>query len=409
MKKSLFIRSPLLLIAVLTLFIFSCQNPISIDLSGDTDLQAEGEAYTFTDPVSDTVVFVDSTGKQTVIQSEEGGRQVFCEEVIDFVVFEAGKSMSRSAGDGAPGMIAMILGRRDNGRPGLWVIYSNRSVKPVLYEDGLETSELLEIAENRRPIFWHFGWNYEALKLSPDGKIIIGYAEHKEGIDRHKFSIEPGTTVGVYWSVIEKKDGRIRLARARVIGIRDRQWRKNLFSGVDKSLYRHTHRWMWALRLFFAGWYDQYLTMPEDFLLSETEGEYRISGTDQEGEAAIATLTAKRVLSIEKAPDEPDENQPPYPVTAPFTFRSYTEDSGLKTFQLEIEEQGGLADPDGDVVYFKSSLLPSWITLDENTGIVTVDTVDSHSSEEFSFWSEDEHGADTSESPFKITISVIFG
>jgi hypothetical protein len=306
----------LLLIVVLTLFIFSCQNPISIDLSGDTDLQAEGEAYTFTDPVSNTVVFVDSNGKQTVIQSEEGGKQVFCEEVIDFVVFEAGKSISRSAGDGAPGMIAMILGRRDNGRPGLWVVYSNRSVKPVLYEDGLETSELLEIAENRRPIFWHFGWNYEALKLSPDGKIIIGYAEHKEGIDRHKFGIEPGTTVGVYWSVIEKKDGRIRLSRARVIGIRDRQWRKNLFSGVDKSLYRHTHRWMWALRLFFAGWYDQYLTMPEDFLLSETEGEYRISGTDQEGEAAIATLTAKRVLSIEKAPDEPP-NQitgPDYPV-----------------------------------------------------------------------------------------------
>ena len=105
----------------------------------------------------------------------------------------------------------------------------------------------------------------------------------------------------------------------------------------------------------------------------------------------------------------PDANQSPYPVTAPFTSRGYAQTTGLKTFQLEIAEQGGLADPDGDTVYFRSSPLPSWIMLDEDTGIVTVDTAGAQLPVEYSFWSEDEHGKDTSDAPYGITISVTMG
>ncbi len=103
-----------------------------------------------------------------------------------------------------------------------------------------------------------------------------------------------------------------------------------------------------------------------------------------------------------------DENRPPYEVTAAFTSRYYAEDTGLQTFQLAIDEQNGLKDPDGDTVYFRSSNLPAWISLDADTGVVTVDTVDSHSAEDFQFWSEDEHGADTSGTAYTVTISVSF-
>ncbi len=106
--------------------------------------------------------------------------------------------------------------------------------------------------------------------------------------------------------------------------------------------------------------------------------------------------------------EPPTGNNPPYPVTVPFSSRYYAEDTGLQTFQLQIDEQDGLKDPDGDVVYFRSSSLPSWISLDEDTGLVTVDTTDSHSAEDFLFWSEDENGADTRSSAVAITISVSF-
>lgn len=101
-------------------------------------------------------------------------------------------------------------------------------------------------------------------------------------------------------------------------------------------------------------------------------------------------------------------NNPPYPVIAPFTSKTYPEDTGIKTFQLSIDEQDGLKDPDGDQVFFRSSDLPDWITLDENTGEVEVDTTDSHSAEEILFWSEDENGGDTKDKAVSVTLRVVF-
>ena len=99
-------------------------------------------------------------------------------------------------------------------------------------------------------------------------------------------------------------------------------------------------------------------------------------------------------------------NSSPYQVNGPFTAKDYAVGSGDQTFQLTIAEQNGLKDPDGDIVYFRSSTLPSWITLDESTGIVTVATVNSHTAETIQFWSEDEYGADSSASLIEIAVSV---
>ena len=101
-----------------------------------------------------------------------------------------------------------------------------------------------------------------------------------------------------------------------------------------------------------------------------------------------------------------EENQAPYPVTADFTSQSFKIGEVNNTFQLLIFEQGGLQDPDGDVVLFKSSVLPEWISLDSNTGVVTVDTSAIQSAVTISFWSEDALGADTSDAVLEVVISV---
>ena len=106
--------------------------------------------------------------------------------------------------------------------------------------------------------------------------------------------------------------------------------------------------------------------------------------------------------------DDTPGNCPPYAVIGPSSPQDFPEDTGDKTFQLVIDEQGGKKDPDGDTVYFKSSTLPSWISLDENTGEVTVDTTDSQDAEDYLFWSEDEHGDDSQSSAHIIAISVTF-
>ncbi|MBW8003819.1 MAG: LruC domain-containing protein, partial [Planctomycetes bacterium] len=101
-------------------------------------------------------------------------------------------------------------------------------------------------------------------------------------------------------------------------------------------------------------------------------------------------------------------NQPPDPVTGPSQTPIIVVSSQPRSYQLSLldVDGDGQGDPDGDQVFFRSSALPSYMTLDEVTGQVTiispvrgVITVD--------FWSEDEHGADTSGTPFSVTFNFI--
>ena len=141
--------------------------------------------------------------------------------------------------------------------------------------------------------------------------IIVGYAENS-GVERHNYIVEEGTTIGVYWAVILDDEGYYHISRAKVVGYKDNSSWKKYFRRYRRSDFRFSHRWMWTLRMFFAGWYDKYLVMAEDVELGENPGEYSIYGTDEEGEDALAIVTARKVLSIEKyeAPG-PGDNQPP--------------------------------------------------------------------------------------------------
>ncbi len=100
-------------------------------------------------------------------------------------------------------------------------------------------------------------------------------------------------------------------------------------------------------------------------------------------------------------------NNDPYPVTGNPT-PDIAKSSQPQYYYLSIAEQGGQKDPDGDIVYFRSETLPIEMTLDSGTGVVTINsfgkplgvwiTID--------FWSEDEHGADTSGTPFTVTFNI---
>lgn len=112
-------------------------------------------------------------------------------------------------------------------------------------------------------------------------------------------------------------------------------------------------------------------------------------------------------------PFEPaPKNSAPYPVTGPTqepSFQAFT--SADQYYQLEIAQVGGQSDPDGDQVFFRSTALPSYMTLNADTGLVTIlgdprfagppaGTV------EVEFWSEDEDGADTSDAPYVVTFTL---
>ena len=104
-------------------------------------------------------------------------------------------------------------------------------------------------------------------------------------------------------------------------------------------------------------------------------------------------------------------NQPPYPVTGPTqtpTFTAFT--SADQFYQLEIAEVDGQRDPDGDQVFFRSTTLPDYMLLDADTGLVTIlgdPTFAGPPAGEVvvEFWSEDEHGADTSGTPYVVTFT----
>jgi len=103
-------------------------------------------------------------------------------------------------------------------------------------------------------------------------------------------------------------------------------------------------------------------------------------------------------------------NQPPDPVTGPSTNKTYIAASGTKYYQLSLldVDNDGQDDPDGDQVFFRSSSnLPSYMSLDEDTGEVTIEPPATVDTVIVDFWSVDEHGADTSGTPFTVTFKII--
>jgi len=117
----------------------------------------------------------------------------------------------------------------------------------------------------------------------------------------------------------------------------------------------------------------------------------------------------------------PGSNQPPYPVTGEADDRIDTGSDPqnpiypayfdqILYYYLSIEQVNGRDDPDsGDTVIFKSSGMPAYMSLDQDTGVVSIDLDPQVSTDlitvPVSFWSEDSNGADTSAESWEVNFT----
>jgi LruC domain-containing protein len=107
-------------------------------------------------------------------------------------------------------------------------------------------------------------------------------------------------------------------------------------------------------------------------------------------------------------PLDPTSNNPPYPVSGSDPNPAYTANQADKLlfYYLNIETIDKKQDPDGDEVFFRSSALPDYMSLDESSGIITIDNALPGEVVAY-FWSEDVHGASTETNPFKVIFTFV--
>ncbi len=274
---------------------------VKIDIDNDSD-GSLGIPSIETDITRNQGIFITAEGEKIDISSEEyqGGPIVNCIEAIDMTVLAtstelSSRSISVGTGDSSePSLIAIVIGRRGDGKPGAWAILSDNSVFPIT----MEGSRLQESEDRESTIKGFLGWEYELTTVSSDGKIIVGYAINKDGYENNRWSISPGTTVGVYWRIRKSSHAHyFHVTWARVIGVPPEF--KKPDNPHRRRIYRF-FRFMWKrLQLFFYNWYETYLIMA-DSIEDVEEGVYKVYGKNQDQKAAFAIINQDGVEKIEE-------------------------------------------------------------------------------------------------------------
>ena len=295
---------PALIVALLAYI--SCQMPQGTSvLSDSSDLPAAGgETVSLsieTDTGRNQGVYVNEKGIKFAIRSVEypEGTVVNCVEAIDITMVNLDE-FSGKAQSGDTWVKAIVIGKRDDGNPGAWEIHNDDSIHPLRNGDaGAETSLLFESLDRDEGLRGRFGWVYYATAISDDGKMIVGYAENRHGHGHSRWSVASGTTVGVYWLLGRPHYGRFfGVSRARVIGILgepDSDFFDRPRPDFVNRLLRHI---LDKLKLFFFNWLDTYLTMADSVYYDPAGDVYVVSGTDQDGRDAIATIGLDGTITI---------------------------------------------------------------------------------------------------------------
>ena len=108
-------------------------------------------------------------------------------------------------------------------------------------------------------------------------------------------------------------------------------------------------------------------------------------------------------------PTDPN-NHPPYPVTSDQGQEPTITIGSSSPYQLKINIPSTDTKPDpdtGDLVIFRSSLLPSFMVLDATTGAVTISPKAPRGDSIVYFWSEDEHGTSTIDNPYRVLFHLV--
>jgi hypothetical protein len=306
-------------------------------------------------------VYVNEKGERFDIVSQEGseGASIRCVEALQ-ILEVAQQAVAKSFSTHQhQALKALVLGRRHDDWPGVWLIFGDDTIHPVEdNEDGGKSSKLAETKEIDWLIHGVFGWVYKAeLLLGPDsedGYIILGYAKNRIGFDLGRWKIEPNTTVAVYWRLAPNSHGYYRLSRARIIGQPSadyaERWRETDNDFPNKPYRHHLYRFLHSLfasfRLFFLDWFDLYLT---GFTSAKYEGQkqvYLVTGPvagpavklkDQTGTATI-TLDGVITIALEQQPG----NGHPYKriviETYPYSGGAAATDTTLRLYDASGKE-----------------------------------------------------------------------
>jgi hypothetical protein len=252
-----------------------------------------------TDTARNQGVLVTSSGSRIDITSvADDGTIVNCTDAVGAAVMDnvPGNSKSLSASNSA----AIIVGTRSDGYPGAWVYSSNR-VQSVIDDDSGRATSRLPDSDAQNGVFrGHFGWLYHVMGVSEDGKIIVGYAENKKGLDFGKITIDPGTTIGVYWKVSRHPfRPAFVVSHAQIIGTLD-QSKLSIpprYRNFISALLEHA---LSQLKLFLINYLNSYLVMVDKngVHFDSTNDVYVVTGTDQADVAATATIDQKGGITI---------------------------------------------------------------------------------------------------------------
>ena len=315
-----------------------------------------------TDVVRNIAVFIDGDGTRTDVAAEDpAGSLAVCTEAFSLSLVDAGTppdlSASRAGLDA--GVRAIIAGRRSDGATGIWVILSDRTVVPALTDDGAPSCRLPESGDRDGCLRGSWGWMYTVTgSATGDGTtIIVGDAVNENGIHRGRWTIDPGTSVGVYWKVSVRPGRRHAVvSAARVIGTLD-----------PEKAPPHGDRWPpgWSdgfpgrglakLRLFFRGWYETYLgsTRKDGTSWDSPRGVFVIEGSDQDGLAAVAIIDPAGPITISLA--DPPADAPDLQVASLSTSEDVVHATDRLPLGATIRNAGPGSAPSSVVAFYLSS------------------------------------------------------
>lgn len=366
MKKKYLI--PVIFVGIL--LIFSCSMPLNPNIESE---QVQTTELTIplsveTDAARNMGIYITEEGLKIDISSYEDleGRVVSCVDAIDIKPIKSSSQTSNERTSLEFIVKALILGKRDDGNPGVWEVHTDDTIHPIIISaDGKSSSLLMETDENEGRIGKFFGWEYNVTAISDDLKMIVGYTENMAGINSRKWKIEPGTRIGVYWRLGSPRYGRFNgISRAKVIGEPIKP--KNLPDFPNKTIKRFFQHFINRFRLFFIKWLETYIVTPEKVTFNEMDDLYEVIGIDHDSDEATARIDIYNNIVITK--NEPSTNEnidlKPGQISLSEKYIAFGEDLTINLAVINLEKgstsetiqvsfylsEDNIFNPDGDIL-----------------------------------------------------------